>query len=163
MPSGLRAPFSTMPTQYSEAGNYLVFYEGGWQELFPSIGDPASVRGASLGVHGEACMLPWTWRLIEESDKCISVELRAYMLRTPFELTKRLTLRSGTRMLSICERAQNHGQVAMPLCWGHHPALGGDRCLKAKCMWTYQPGVGSLTTYLFTPIFRRRANLSGRM
>lgn len=125
MPSGLRAPFSTMPTQYSEAGNYLDFYEGGWQELFQSIGDPASVRGASLGVHGEACMLPWTWRLIEESDKCISVELRAYMLRTPFELTKRLTLRSGTRMLSICERAQNHGQVAMPLCWGHHPALGG--------------------------------------
>lgn len=124
-PWGLRAPFSAMPSVYSSSGNYLDFYEGGWQELFPSIGDPARVNGAELGVHGEACLLPWQWRLVEESGERVEVQLSARMLRTPFLLSKRMSLKKGQRALWIEERALNEGGVAMPLAWGHHPALGG--------------------------------------
>lgn len=124
-PMGLRAPFSVMPTSYNPDGNYLDFYEGGWQELFPSIGDPGEVRGAKLGVHGEACLLPWSWKLLEESGEKVSVELNARMLRTPFTLKKVLTIARGKRALFIDEVAENVGGVDMKLMWGHHPALGG--------------------------------------
>jgi hypothetical protein len=124
-PAGLRAPFSALPTAYNPDGNYLDFYEGGWQELFPSIGDPAEVRGAKLGTHGEACLLPWSWRLLQEDDERVSVELSVRMLRTPFTLTKALTIVRGKRALWIDETAVNTGGVDLPLMWGHHPALGG--------------------------------------
>ena len=124
-PAGLRAPLSAMPTAYNPDGNYLDFYEGGWQTLFPTIGDPAEINGAKLGIHGEACLLPWDWRLIEETDERASVELSCRMLRTPFLMTKTLTLRRGKRALWIDEVAENVGGVKLPLMWGHHPALGG--------------------------------------
>lgn len=124
-PAGLRAPFSVMPTVWSTDGNYLDHYEGGWQLLFPAIGDPAQVRGAQLGIHGEACMLPWEWRLLEESDEAVRVELTSRMLRTPFQMTRRLTLRRDRRVLELQECAENLGGVDMMFMWGHHPALGG--------------------------------------
>lgn len=60
--NGVRNPSRFVPTREMPDGSFLDFYEGGWQELFPNIGDACTYKGALLGVHGEVCMPPWEYK-----------------------------------------------------------------------------------------------------
>ena len=124
-PNGIRSPKKYMPTVWDPDGNYLDYYEGGWQMLFPSIGDPAQIHSAKLGIHGEACLLPFEVKTINENDDQVVVELFARMLRTPFEVTRTFTLKKDKTAIYIDEKIKNVGGHKMPFAWGHHPALGG--------------------------------------
>ena len=123
-PWGVRDPATTIQDTANSAASFLDYYFGGWQELFPNAGAGCTYRGAELGVHGEACKVPWSWQIKEETSRRISVRLRARMVRTPFLLEKQLTLEAGRATLLIEESVTNEGADAVDFIWGHHPALG---------------------------------------
>jgi hypothetical protein len=123
-PWGVRDPATTIQDTANSAASFLDYYFGGWQELFPNAGAGCTYRGAELGVHGEACKVPWSWQITEETSRRISVRFRARMVRTPFLLEKQMTLEAGRAVLLIEETVTNEGADAVDFIWGHHPALG---------------------------------------
>jgi len=115
---GLRAPDGA-------PGAFLRSYEGGWQELFPNIGDACDYRGAALDVHGEAFMRAWDMDVLKDTGEEVSVRLSVSLQTMPFDLEKILTIRLHQPALFIAQRAVNRGGAPLPCMWGQHPALGG--------------------------------------
>lgn len=124
-PMGIKNPLTLTPSRSDPDGNFLDCYEGGWQELFPNIGAPCENRGAKLGIHGEACLLPWECLVERDLADEVCVLLSCRMLRTPFLMEKRLSVKTGAAVLRMEERIVNESAVEMDFMWGHHPALGG--------------------------------------
>lgn len=96
---------------------FMESYPGGWQTLFPNAGATREVGGVEQGFHGEACLAPWDAIEVE-----CGIELRTRLVRSPFELCKRITL-DGARV-SVEESARNVGDAALDVMWSHHPAFG---------------------------------------
>ena len=120
----IRSPRRFVPARAAPGSSFLDFYEGGWQELFPSIGEECSYRGAPLGTHGEVCLLPWEYRIDQDEPEEIAVCFRVRTVRTPFLLEKTLTLKSQDPCLYIHEAVTNEGAEELQFMWGHHPAFG---------------------------------------
>jgi galactose mutarotase-like enzyme len=122
--NGVRNPADFMQTRESFGGAFLDLYEGGWQELFPNIGDPCEYKGAFLGIHGEACVLPWEYSIQQDSVDVISVKFWVRTVRTPFYLEKNFTIKLNDPCLYIDESVKNEGYTELQFMWGHHPAFG---------------------------------------
>lgn len=105
-------------------GNFLDSYSGGWQELFPTYGEETHYRGGQIGVHGEACLYPWTCAVTEDTPSCVQLKLTLRTIRTPFLLEKTLTLREDAPRLEIHQKVTNLGSTEQEFMWGHHPAFG---------------------------------------
>ncbi len=124
-PLGLRAAGPVHPSIPLREGSFLDYYEGGWQELFPTAGDaPCDYKGAQLGMHGEVALQPWSYRILEDQPEQIAVQFSVQTLRSPFRLERTLRVHAGIPELQIQERVHNWGDEAMDFMWGHHPALG---------------------------------------
>lgn len=121
---GLRSPYSSIPSVNSSSGNYLDYYEGGWQELFPNIGDDCMYKNAHLGIHGEVCLLPWNYKIMEDCENEVKVKFWVRTVRTPFYIEKTMSIRQDQPILHIEESIINEGAVEMDYMWGHHPAFG---------------------------------------
>ena len=111
-------------TRELESGSVLDNYEGGWQELLPSISTPTNYKGMGLGFHGEVLFLPWDCRVIEDTPSCVRVELSVRMRRAPLVVMKTVTLRSHSSVLEFEETVTNTADEDFQFIWGHHPALG---------------------------------------
>jgi galactose mutarotase-like enzyme len=98
--------------------NFLAHYPGGWQTIFPNGGDPTEVNGVEIGFHGEACLVPWDWQAIGQSEVTMTTRLH----RLPFELQRRVAIEEAT--LRIVESAKNVGTTPQEVMWSHHPAFG---------------------------------------
>jgi len=122
--AGVRRPEAFVATSARPEGAFLDYYEGGWQECFPSGGTPAQAYGAPFGQHGEVCLIPWEYAVVADDPEVVQVRLWVRTYRTPFRLEKTLTLRRHSAVLAIDEVVTNEGQVAVDFVWGHHPALG---------------------------------------
>lgn len=120
-------PFAkdVIPTAANPAGNFMDFYEGGWQVMFPGISTGGCVYGAALGMHGEAALLAWDMEVLTDHASEISVRFSVRTLRFPFRLSRTLTLRENDCTLSIEEQIVNEGRQEVSYQWGQHPALGG--------------------------------------
>jgi hypothetical protein len=103
---------------------FLDAYPGGWQELFPVCGAAADLDGVRVGVHGEVCLLPWRWEVERDDPACVVLRFEVAALRTPFRLTRRMTLRDDAAALFIAERVEHIGSTTRRFMWGHHPAFG---------------------------------------
>lgn len=117
------------PSRYPQTipladGAFSDLYDGGWQVMFPSGGGPNSALGTSFGRHGEAALLPWSWRIITDEPGKVLVMFWSEMVRTPFVYKRELSLNAGESILSITDTITNHGGVDLPFMWGHHPAFG---------------------------------------
>jgi len=122
-PGGLRDPAKHVPTGQNPAGSFLDFYEGGWQECLPG-GGPFIHLGADIGLHGEACLMPWGFHVVEDSPEEICVLLTCETYRFPFRIEKRISLKSGSMSISFEEEVTNTSAVPIEFMWGHHPAIG---------------------------------------
>ncbi len=112
-------------TKPAEAGNFLDTYVGGWQDLFPTYGGPATLNnGGEIGVHGEACLYPWECRVLEDTPECVRVLLSLRTIRSPFLLEKEVCLQGESAKLEIHERITNLGAKEEEFMWGQHPAFG---------------------------------------
>jgi hypothetical protein len=123
-PLGVRDPRAFIPTSHTPGSAFLDFYEGGWQDCFPSGGDPGEYQGMPFGAHGETPTIPWDYRIIEDSPERVSVRFSVRTYRTPFFIEKEVALERGRPALFIRERIANEGRVALPVMWGQHPAYG---------------------------------------
>ena len=106
----------------SEAA-WLDQYEGGWQVLFPNAGDACLYRGAPLSFHGEASVSRWA-ATHRSSASGASVELSLTLRRSPFAISRTLSIRNGEPVLHIQEMIENLGESALHYMWGQHPAFG---------------------------------------
>lgn len=129
-PLGLRNPQINIPTSanasqnLSEGGFFHDYYEGGWQEIFPTAGPPCIYKGAEFGLHGEVWGLSWNYEIIKDSPKEIEVKFWVRTYKTPFYLEKTLSLKSQESVLKIREKVINEGEEEMDFMWGHHLTLG---------------------------------------
>ncbi len=123
-PWGLHPKAGMIPSSALAEGFFGDYYEGGWQEIFPSGGVPNRHQGTEFGLHGEASLLPWEARILQDGPDRVEVELTATTYRTPFRLTRRLSLVRGRAALFLETEARNLSRVAVDAQWGVHPALG---------------------------------------
>lgn len=131
--NGIRDHNHSIVTKEHPGGAFLDNYEGGWQELFPNIGEPCSYMGADLGTHGEVCLLPWEYKIEYDTLDQISVKFWVRTIRTPYLLEKTYTIKRYDPVLYIDEQVTNEGTTEMQFAWGHHPAVGpmflDDSCI----------------------------------
>ncbi len=122
--AGLRASRDFIPTVANPSGSFIDFYAGGWQELFPNAGTHCVYKGAALGVHGEVCLLPWSYHIVRNDPDDVAVTFCVRTLRTPFYIEKTLSINDRDPVLTIDELIRNEADEPLDLMWGHHPALG---------------------------------------
>ena len=123
-PLGVRDPATFVPTIPRPEGAFLDYYGGGWQECFPTGGDETEYAGTRFGPHGEICLIPWQYVVIEDRPERIAVRFQVRTYRTPFLVEKTVTLDRHSAALDFEERVVNEGAVPMAFVWGHHPAFG---------------------------------------
>jgi len=123
-PVGLRPRDFAIQTSVMARGNYLDFYEGGWQEVFPSGGGPRDDVIANQGLHGEVWGLCWDWDVLSDTADLISVKLSTRTYRTPFYIEKIISLKKNNPVIYLDEKIKNIGQAPHKYMWGHHPAFG---------------------------------------
>ena len=121
-----------VPTSSRTQGAFLDYFPGGWQEILPNAGPATTYKGANLGQHGEVALLPWDVRVIEDNESHIEVEFVVESQRTPFRLSRRMSLESNEPQLLMRETVMNLGEEALHYAWGHHPSLGPP-FLEAGC------------------------------
>lgn len=121
---GLRARASYHPMAPVAVGDFLDYYEGGWQEMFPWGGHASIHRGVNTGLHGEVALAPWDYRIDADTPDEVAVTFSIRTRRAPFLLEKTLTVRRNEAALHIRERAVNESGQATEIVWGHHPAFG---------------------------------------
>jgi hypothetical protein len=123
-PLGVRNPNNFVPTIPRNEGAFLDYYEGGWQECMPTGGNAATYKGVNFGPHGEVCLIPWEYTVLENSPERISVKFWVRTYRTPFLLEKVMSMDRYKGILTINEKICNEGEENLELVWGHHPAFG---------------------------------------
>ena len=117
-------PGEAVPTVGRVQGNFLDYYSGAWQEVFPNAGSATTYRGAQLGQHGEVALLPWDVRVNEDHESRLEVEFTVETLRTPFRLNRRMILERARPVLILQEEVTNLSEQGMYYQWGHHPVFG---------------------------------------
>jgi hypothetical protein len=105
-------------------GDFLDYYEGGWQEMFPWGGHASTHRGVSTGLHGEVALAPWDYQIDADTPEEVAVTFSIRTRRAPFLLKKTLTIRRDQAALHIRETATNESGQEIEIVWGHHPAYG---------------------------------------
>lgn len=123
-PLGVRNPATFVPTIPRPEGAFLDYYHGGWQECLPTGGDDATYGGTAFGPHGEVCLIPWEYTILEDEPERVKVRFRVRTYRTPISVEKVVTLERHRGVLTFAETLINEGAVRLELMWGHHPAFG---------------------------------------
>jgi hypothetical protein len=129
---GVRNP-NQLPTNAHSFGFLTDFYDGGWHEQLPNAGAPSNYLGTEQGLHGEVCLLPWRWVVLEDTPERVQVKFWVRTYRTPFLLEKTMALERGSPILTLEERVTNESTVSLSFMWGHHPTLG-EAFLDESCV-----------------------------
>jgi hypothetical protein len=125
-PWGITSPSKFVPSVSSREGNFMDYYEGGWQEILPNFGNGGSYyNGVEEGIHGEICLIPWDYQVIENNPLKVSIKFFTRTYRTPFYIEKTLTLKKDDPGLYIEEVLKNEGYSSISFMWTHHPTYGG--------------------------------------
>ncbi|HLH75062.1 MAG TPA: DUF4432 family protein [Chloroflexota bacterium] len=123
-PWGFKELGALAPSAVSSQVAWLDHYEGGWQEIFPSGGGPASCFGIEMPFHGELATAPWDYQILETDGDRAAVRFSIRTTRTPFFLERTMTIESGRPEIQFEERLVNEGAIGLDYMWGHHPAYG---------------------------------------
>ena len=99
-------------------------FGGGWQESFPAGNSFGDFQGGEQYLHGEVSLLPWEYAVVDSSPSELAVSYSVSCRRTPFSLVRVMSLKADTAAVRFEETIVNHGRIAIPYAWGHHPAFG---------------------------------------
>jgi len=120
VPYPLREP-GVGPTPAGDSyTQWMHYYRGGWQTIFPNFGPAVMFRGALLDFHGEAARRPW--RLESEGD--CEIEISTELACLPFSLHRRISLSAVRPELIMEETIANSAQTSLECMWAHHPVFG---------------------------------------
>ena len=123
-PWGMKASGRGYDSAFDSHTAWLEAYAGGWQVLFPNGGFENTYKGARLGFHGEASMIPWRHEIGSQSAQRVEVKLSARLLRSPYTIERWLRLDAGSPILHLREVITNQAGEPMDCMWSHHPAFG---------------------------------------
>lgn len=123
-PQGLVDRSLYIPSKPSIDGNFMDFYEGGWQEIAPSGGAGCVYKGADYGLHSETWNCIWDCVIEQDDPEEVCAKLTCRLMKVPLIIEKRLTLKSGEAILHIDEKITNDSEETIDYMWGHHPAFG---------------------------------------
>lgn len=121
---GARQPLSA-----DTYGSWIEQYRGGWQTLCPNAGPQRDYRGATLGFHGEASVVPWS---LLESDGS-SARLAVDLFTVPLHIERAVSVRGDC--LQLVDELTNTSDESITVDYASHPAFGGD-LLAAECTVT---------------------------
>jgi hypothetical protein len=113
---GLRGP-GAPPLEGSGDDPFMWNYEGGWQELLPSVNEACSYRGRRIPFHGEVATLPWQYDLGEDA-----VRLWTHCRQTPFRVERVMRLRGPELVLEGA--VVNDSDEPADFVWGQHCVVG---------------------------------------
>ncbi|WP_425313169.1 DUF4432 family protein [Paenibacillus mangrovi] len=122
--NGVSNPRDYLPTSPDPISTFIDYYSGGWQEVFPNGGPTSTYLGAQFGQHGEVAHMPWDYEVTQDVPERISVRFTVRTKKVPFQLTKTLTLESGSSTLLIEEQLENGSNIPLRYMWGQHIAYG---------------------------------------
>ena len=123
-PGGLQSPYFR-PSSPLGTGHFREYFAGGWYEMLPNGPSPCEHRGASFGYHGEATLLAWEPKIVEDEPDQVAVRFAVRLNRIPLRIEKTLTLGQGRSTLSVSERITNEANQQVEFLWGQHPTFGG--------------------------------------
>jgi hypothetical protein len=115
-PLDLDASNKNPVTRAFESGCFPDVYEGGWQELLPSVSTPTNYKGTNLGFHGEVMFLPWQYQILEDSPQEVTVQFTVRLRRAPLFVVKTVTMRSKTSYIEFEETVRNEGDEPFSGC-----------------------------------------------
>ena len=75
-------------------------------------------------MHGEISSVPWDCRIVKDDEDEVCVQASIATLRSPFRLTKEISLKNNSSAIAIKEMLTNLADEPMELMWGHHPTVG---------------------------------------
>ena len=162
-PWGVRNPSTYIPSSGWGEGIWHDSYVGGWQTIAPTGGIPQKYHGADIGFHTEASLMPWDYKILEDTKDKVSAKFYVRTIRTPFWIEKTITLKSNSPIITIEESLTNEAEEDMDYQWGQHVALG-EPFLTENCILDLpscdffvpgQPGDNSAT-------LRFRSNQKGK-
>jgi galactose mutarotase-like enzyme len=123
LPKGIQNP-NTLFSQMRNTSNQLEdYYYGGWQIALPNS-PTFNYRGALLGQHGEVCLIPWKYSILDRGPQQIKLKLWTKPLRIPILIERTLTLSKGSATLQIEENIVNESGTHLDIMWGQHIAFG---------------------------------------
>ncbi len=123
-PQGLRDPRLFRQSSPLAQGNFREYFAGGWYEMLPNGPAPSNHAGAEWGQHGEATLLPWSYRILRDEPDAIEVMFQVDLVRIPLHVEKVLRLQSECNTLIIEETIRNQGGERVHFLWGQHPTFG---------------------------------------
>jgi hypothetical protein len=123
-PGGVRNPNAFMSTSADPLATFVDVYPGGWQDVFPSAGAPATWNGAQFGQHGEICNMPWTVEIEEDTPSRVVIRLQVRGQKFPSFIERRVGLSRGNAELEIEETVTNTSRVDVPAMWSQHITFG---------------------------------------
>jgi galactose mutarotase-like enzyme len=103
---------------------FMWNYEGGWQELFPSVNEACTYRGNRIPFHGEVASLPWEYEIVEDEGDEATIRLWTRCRQTPFRLERVMRLRRGESELTLEGTVRNESDEPAHFVWGQHCVLG---------------------------------------
>lgn len=124
MPGGVRNPAHGQPSIGGAGGGFLDYYAGGWQEILPNGGQPASHQGVDYGQHGEVSLVPWSSEVLDDGPERAVLRCTVRALRAPLLLERTMTLERGRAVLTLDERLTSEAGESLDVMWGHHVAFG---------------------------------------
>jgi len=123
-PWGVRDQRLSVPPTGDPSSVWLDYYEGGWQTVVPHGGYSDSVYGAEFGIHGDVSLIPWDTEVIADTPEKVGVRFSAKSVRMPINVSKTLSLVSGSPTLQIEESVTNEGEENLDIVWLEHIAIG---------------------------------------
>jgi hypothetical protein len=126
-PWGLQPPGSPkLEGSGDEDDAFMWNYEGGWQELLPSVNDACTYRGERIPFHGEVASLEWEHEVVDDG----AVRLWTRCRRTPFRLERVMRMRDDALVLE--GTVTNESDEPAHFVWGQHCVVGPP-FLEAGC------------------------------
>jgi len=116
-PWGLRPPGSP-PLEGSGEDEFMWNYEGGWQELLPSVNEACSYRGRRIPFHGEVASLPWQHEVLPDS----ALRLWTRCRQTPLRIERVMRVEGAELLLE--GTVANESTEPAHFVWGQHCVLG---------------------------------------
>jgi hypothetical protein len=111
-------------TKENPGGSFLDIYEGGWQDLLPSIGAPTNYKNMNLGGHGELVGLPFKYSVILDNPEKVEILLSTRMRRAPLYVEKKISIETGKAIFNTVQTITNEADEGFNFSWGQHPAIG---------------------------------------
>ena len=124
IPTEIRNPSQAGPSIHGSGGTFLDYYVGGWQEILPNGGPPATYQNADYGQHGEISVVPWASEILDSGPERCILRCTVRALRTPLLLERTMTLERGRAILTLDEAITNEAGEPLDMMWGHHVAFG---------------------------------------